>query len=310
MKYVFQFCFLLSFISLASAQAINIKADIIYKSVDQRDLKLDLYYPENNLIGKYPVVIYTHGGGWATGSKKAASGRTGMSRVVRGLVEKGFCVASVDYRLWKKDGNTVIRDCVIDSKDAIRFLAKNSEKYHIDAQQVFTFGDSAGGHIAQMLLLTPPKSFIGDAELAQYTYKVVAGISWYGPCDFENIQLFNHDGRANFRNRFNARLIKPDTAPKDKMALYKEVSPVNYLSKDSAPLLMIQGDQDTTIPVHHAHYMKAKADLVGANVQLIIVKNSTHNWRAVDKSKATQPELKEIVEETVEYMNNQFKKSI
>jgi len=36
------------------------------------------------------------------------------------------------------------------------------------------------------------------------------------------------------------------------------MSPINYLEKNSAPLFMIQGDKDTTIPVKHAYYMAKK----------------------------------------------------
>ena len=49
-----------------------------------------------------------------------------------------------------------------------------------------------------------------------------------------------------------------------------------------SPLLMIQGDQDTTIPVKHAHYMKKKAEAMKAPVEVVIVKNAGHNWRKVD----------------------------
>jgi acetyl esterase/lipase len=281
---------------------IHLKADIVYKTTPAGDLHLDLYYPETELSGKYPVVIYTHGGGWATGSKKAASGRTGMSRAVRGLTEKGFCVASVDYRLCKKDSNVAIRDCVTDAKDAIRYLSKNSETLFVDTDRVFTFGDSAGGQIAQMLLLSSPDSLPGAEELADYDYKLVAGVSWYGPCDFEKVELFKQEGKAKTRDRFGPRILKPDTDPADKLRLYREVSPVNYLTKESPPLLMIQGDKDTTIPVHHARYMKERAEAVGAPVEIMIIKHAGHNWRKAEKGTNIEPSLHVIIQRTVDFI--------
>lgn len=80
-----------------------------------------------------------------------------------------------------------------------------------------------------MLLLTQPDDFPGAAELAGQRYTMRAGVSWYGPCDFEKTELFNHDGRAKFRDRFGPRVLKSDTPPADKLGLYREVSPVNYL---------------------------------------------------------------------------------
>jgi acetyl esterase/lipase len=278
---------------------IHLQADIVYKTTAAGELHLDLFYPATELVGAYPLVVYTHGGGWAAGSKNKAQGRSNIARTVRGLTEAGFCVAAVQYRLCK-NGETSIRDCVTDSMDAVRYLAKQGEALHLDASRVFTYGDSAGGQLAQMLLLTQPEDFPGAAELAGQRYTMRAGVSWYGPCDFEKTELFNHDGRAKFRDRFGPRVLKSDTPPADKLRLYREVSPVNYLRKESPPLLMIQGDGDTTIPVHHAYYMQEQAKACAAPVELLIVKNAGHNWRKVDAP--IEPTHDVIIQRTVDFL--------
>ncbi len=272
--------------------------EVVYKNISGRDLKLDLYYPTARRSEKCPVIVFTHGGGWAAGSRyKAASGSFGV--VFGQLVKQGFAVAPVTYRLAKKDSNVAMRDCVIDCKDAIRYLARNSESLRIDPMRIYVMGDSAGGHIAQMLLLASPEQLPGDAKLADVPYRMVAGVSWYGPCDFEKTDLFNHDNRADFRDRFAARILGSDSGPKDKLTRYREVSPVNYLSKGSPPLLMIQGDKDTTIPVKHAYYMKEKADAVKAPVEIMIIRNSGHNWRKVGAD--IDPSREAIIERTVQF---------
>ncbi len=277
------------------------KLDVLYKKTAEGDLHLDLYYPTGNHSGKCPVVVYTHGGGWAAGSRHGAA-RGSFAAVFLQLVEKGFCVASVDYRLYKKGGKVLMRDCVIDSKDAVRYLAKNSQSLGIDPMRVLVIGDSAGGQIAQMLLLSSPESLPGDPALAEATYKMIAGVSWYGPCDFEKTDLFNHDDRADFRDRFAARILKPDTPAKDKLKLCREMSPINYLTKQSPPLLMIQGDKDTTIPVKHAYYMQDKADALDAPVEILIVKNAGHNWRSVGAD--ISPSRQVIIDRTVRFFVN------
>lgn len=277
--------------------------NVVYKSTPEGDLVLDLYYPEKkDPSGKHPLVVYTHGGGWATGSRNMGTGRGSIAQVVQGLVENGFCAALVEYRLCQQDGNVRIRDCVTDSKDAVRFLAKNSDKYAIDPNRVFTFGDSAGGQIAQMLLLTPPESLPGDKELAGVPYKMIAGVSWYGPCSFEKMELFSADPKKPAKDRFGARICPPSTLPEDKLRLYKEVSSVNYLSKSSPPLLMVQGDSDSTIPVHHASHMKEKADGIGAPVEIMIIENAGHNWLAADPSREITPSTTGIVEKSVNFL--------
>jgi len=281
-----------------------VKYDIPYKTTSNGVLHLDLYYPDSKPSGKYPLVIYTHGGGWAAGSKKNATKKY-MDRVVKSLNDKGFCVASVDYRLCRKNNNVMMRDCVIDSKDALRFLSKNKKKYYIDIEKVFTFGDSAGGQLSQMLLLTTPESFPGDPSLKGFSYKIIAGVSWYGPCDFEKVELFETSDTTKKADRFGNRILKSNTDPKDKLILYREMSSINYLRTDSPPLLMIQGNKDTTIPVKHAYYMKEKADSINAPVEILIVKNAGHNWRQVDAP--IDPSIEVIVQRTVSFIYEHLK---
>ena len=274
------------------------KLEILYKKTTNQDLFLDLYYPTGNRAEKCPVIVYTHGGGWAAGSRhKVANGAFGS--VFQQLVKEGFAVAPVTYRLAKKDSNVAMRDCVIDSKDAIRFLAKNGESLGIDPMRVYVMGDSAGGHIAQMLLLSSPESLPGDPALAGISYRMVAGVSWYGPCDFEKTDLFNHDDRPDFRDRFGPRIMGSDSGPEDKLTRYREMSPINYLAQTSPPLLMIQGDKDTTIPVKHAYYMQEKAKALQAPVEIMIIKNSGHNWRKVGAD--IEPSWAVINERTVQF---------
>lgn len=277
------------------------KLNVVYKQTSRGKLLLDLYYPTAN--GKRsgascPVIVYTHGGGWAAGSKQGAA-KASFKTVFLKLLNHGFAVASVNYRLCRANSGVTIRDCVIDAKDAVRYLAKNSGMLKLDRTRFFSMGDSAGGQLAQMLLLTSPESLPGDKELAAVPYKMVAGVSWYGPCDFEKTDLFNHDDRKDFRDRFAGRILGSNSKPEDKLARYREVSPVNYLSKDSPPLLMIQGDKDTTIPVKHAHYMKQKAEAVKAPVEIMIIKNAGHNWRKVGAE--IDPSREAIVERTVKF---------
>ena len=282
----------------------TIQLDVVYKTTPQGPLKLDLHYPEPPKPGaKFPLVLFTHGGGWAAGSKSIGDRGVRLAGV-RALNAQGFCVASVDYRLCSKDGDIRVRDCVADSKDALRFLAKNADRFSLNPNQVFTFGDSAGGHLAQMILLSPPESFPGDPALADAKYRLVAGVSWYGPCDFEETDLFTPPGKKSVRDRFGARILKAGVGPEGKLDAYREVSPVNYLRPDSRPLLMIQGDMDPTIPVQHAHHMKARADAVNAPVEILIVRNSAHNWNAVG-GKLT-PGLDEIAAKTASFLKAHY----
>lgn len=136
--------------------------------------------------------------------------------------------------------------------------------------------------------------------LADAKYRLVAGVSWYGPCDFEKIELFNGPGQTGVTDRFGPRIIKPDADAEKKLTAYREVSPVNYLRADSPPLMMMQGDQGPTIPVHHARHMKERADAVKAPVEVLIVENSAHNWK--ESGGTLKPTVDEIYAKTAAFM--------
>ncbi|PYK99152.1 MAG: hypothetical protein DME19_09745 [Verrucomicrobia bacterium] len=90
------FCWLTSllFCSALSRAADSNRWDVMreveYARVGAHSLKLDLHIP----FGKprSPLIVWVHGGAWRSGSK------SGMP--LGKLVERGYVVASVDYRLY------------------------------------------------------------------------------------------------------------------------------------------------------------------------------------------------------------------
>ena len=285
------------------------KLDVVYKQAGRRKLQLDLYYPSLKTSEPAPLIIYAHGGGWAAGSRAGVT-KGLFSPLVQQLLKEGFAFATVDYRLYNKSGQIAMRDCVIDSKDAVRYLTKHAEELGLDADRFYVFGDSAGGQIAQILLLSPSSSLVGDPKLAAVDIEIQAGVSWYGPSDFRDMNLFNHDDRPDFKDRFGPRITPQPVTPLEKLERYAEMSPITYLTKGDGPLLMIQGNNDTTIPVKHAYHMKEQADRLGAPVEILIVKNSGHNWRKAGGE--IQPDKATITARTVEFFvkNSKLLKSI
>lgn len=272
--------------------------DVRYKTTPEEDLLLDIYYPPAKAKDeRVPVLVYVHGGGWFNGSK--ANITKGLFKpMFQELVEQGFAVVAVNYRLTRHK-SVVMRDCVVDVMDAVRYLAKNSNTLGLDANRVFVLGDSAGGQLAQMLVLANPSRFQGDKELRSYSYKIVAGVSWYGPSDFTRMEMFETDDPSKNPDRFYDRIMRAGADSLQRIESYKEMSPVFYLSSQSPPLFMMAGDNDTTIPVAHALRMKEKADSIGAPVDLLVVKNAGHNWR--EAGGEINPSKDVIVQKTIEF---------
>ncbi|MDB2385242.1 alpha/beta hydrolase fold domain-containing protein [Polaribacter sp.] len=273
--------------------------NIRYKITEAEDLYLDIYYPSGNIGNKkMPVVFYTHGGGWFNGSKENIVKKPVDAPFLE-LVEQGFAVVSINYRLTRRK-SVLMRDCVIDAMDALRYLSKNSNQLHLDTNKVYVLGDSAGAHIAQMLLLANSDLFKGDKELFKYKYNVIAGVSWYGPTDFTKRELFVTNDKSKNPDRFSSRITKTEKNQAKIEAMFKEMSPIFYLTKNSPPIYIMAADNDTTIPVAHAYHIKEKADEIGANVEMLIVKNAGHNWRKAGGS--IEPTLDVITQKTVDFI--------
>jgi acetyl esterase/lipase len=274
------------------------KLNIKYKTTLEVDLYLDIYYPsKQSEKNGYPVLIYVHGGGWATGSKQNIT-KGLFKETFEKLVDHGFAVVSVNYRLTRHK-SVVMRDCVVDVMDAVRYLSKNNGILGLDSNRIFVLGDSAGGQLAQMLTLADPSKFPGDSALFNYHYKIIAGVSWYGPSDFTRLELFQTGDSTKNADRFGGRILKPESDPSQKDAFYKEMSPVYYLTPQSPPLYMMAAEDDTTIPVAHAYHMKKNAEIIGAPVELFIAKNAGHNWRNVGGE--INPSKDVIVQKTIDF---------
>ena len=280
------------------------RLNLPYKQVGNWRGLLDLFLPTAKREGRAPVLVFFHGGGWAAGDKRKLSiASTGA--VLKQVREQGFAAVSVDYRLVRTNQQeaATVRDCVVDCKDALRFLKKNAASLGIDSDCVVVFGESAGAHLAMMVALSGPDIFTGEPALTSYSVSPIACVSWYGPTDMQDPKLFSDDEAAAQR-RFATRLSLPGSSEATQKAALKELSPIEYLSAKSPPLLLLQGDQDTGVPVKHALHLAKRAKEISASVQLLIVKNAGHNWRKAG-SGAMEPPVEAIEKQTAEFIVRQ-----
>lgn len=263
----------------------GVTRNVVCKRVSNEAVLLDIYQPRKPVGGKAPVFYYTHGGGWSGGSKE-------ISYEVRALFEalsdEGFACVSVMYRLvkmWNPKDEVLMRDCLVDCRDGLRFLKKHEEQLGLDMSRVVVFGSSAGGHIAQLLTFSGVDDFAGEAALMSYKVAPVAGVSWFGPSDFRDTDLFvSEKMKDKFApDHWAKRITKKDSfnyeeSDAEIRRVIEELSPVWWLTKNSAPLLHMHGDQDDVISPRHATHLKVAATQRNADVELIMVKGAGHGW--------------------------------
>lgn len=100
---------------------------------------LDIYLPQKS-EGKIPIIINIHGGGWCYGTKET------YQFYGLGLARRGFAFINANYRLAPE----VVFPAELDDVNRyIHWVAEHAAEYHLDTNNVFLVGDSAGGQMAE-----------------------------------------------------------------------------------------------------------------------------------------------------------------
>jgi dipeptidyl aminopeptidase/acylaminoacyl peptidase len=67
----------------------------------------------------------------------------------------------------------------------------------------------------------------------------------------------------------------------EKPDLYREASPIHYVSKDDPPLLLVHGEKDEDVPFDQSVRMAEVYRRMGLPVDLIALRNAGHDFQHV-----------------------------
>ncbi len=241
--------------------------NIEYARAGEKSLLLDLYLPAEG-ASKLPVIVWVHGGGWATGDKGDAGPAARMTA-------KGYAVASINYRLsWEARFPAQIEDC----KAAIRWLRANASRYNLDAGRIGVWGSSAGGHLAALLGTSGDvRELEGGLGNNDQSSRVQAVIDWYGPADFLKMQseslacsVIDHDSPVSPETLL---LGCPIQLCQDRS---RRASPVTYATADDPPFLIMHGTEDCLVPPLQSRDMADALKAVGVETTLTFIQGAGH----------------------------------
>ncbi len=270
-------------ILFAHAPAVRVVPDITYATVDKAKLQLDLVLP--NTPGPHPVVLCFHGGAWCAGSRKELTSPAILPFTTRdpnadlgileNLARKGYAAASVSYRLAPKHKYPAQ---IEDAKTAVRFLRANAKKYDLDPERVGALGFSAGGHLALLLGTTTTTDGFDGKQLPDESSKVQCVIDFFGPTD---ISLYSETpGLAeSFIAGFLGKECLHDSS------YYKRASPLEYVTKQAAPTLIIHGTFDLVVPIIHSERLHTKLKAEGVPTEFVKLPWKGHGWEDRDASR-------------------------
>lgn len=236
----------------------------VYKEAYGQDIALDIIMPSETLYDTPPLLVYFHGGGYISGDKSRAYLGDFVTEVIASFQEQGYAVASVNYTLANKKEGTSMYDCIIDSKDAIRWLHTNAKMLAIDNENMVLFGTSAGGGLVSFLGHTKDDEFLGDPSLKDAPSHVSAVINFYGgDTRFLAEQLegitSSHPLSSDEEKYLNNELYKIGSSSlenlDDIIKRIEDLSVMTYLDSDGAPTLSLHGSSDRTVKIEQSRML-------------------------------------------------------
>jgi acetyl esterase/lipase len=224
--------------------------------------KLDLYLPEPSDTPS-PLIVWIHGGGWQAGNKDNCLSKR--------FVPKGYAAASIGYRLSQQATYPAqIQDC----KAAIRWLRAHAAEYHLDPNRIGVWGLSAGGHLVALLGTTGNTRDFDVGENLNQTSAVNCVVDWFGPTDF----LYHTDPKIE-------QLLGVPVA--DHVDIAKRASPLYFVTKESAPFLIMHGDKDPLVPIEESKCFDEALQKNGVESKLVILPGASHYGPAFGKPEIT-----------------------
>jgi acetyl esterase/lipase len=263
------------------------KQTYTYKRAGDCEIKADVYRLPGNEVR--PAVLWIHGGALIFSDRGSVT-RHQLARYLRA----GYAVISIDYRLAPE---TKLAAIIEDLQDAHRWVReKGPGAYHIDPDRVAIVGDSAGGYLTLMAgFCVKPRpqalvSFYGYGDITGHwttrpdphyldfdlvtkedAYAVVGGDVLAGSPLFPRVTFYNYC-RQNGLWAKEVAGLDPATEPEK----LNHFCPVQHVTKDYPPTLLLHGDRDRDVPFEESERMAAALKRHGVPHRLIRMQHYDH----------------------------------
>ena len=235
----------------------TIMTDVVYSTIPgYRPLHLDLYRASADAAPR-PLVVFVHGGGWWAGNQRAASAFLDFPAVLATLAQRGYVVASIEYRL---SGEASFPAQLLDLQEAVRFLRANAARVGIDPAKVVLWGMSAGAQVAAL-----------DAVKCSESNCVQGFVGWFGPYDL-GTHLRDTKNDTSVRELLNCGA---DVCPTSTLA---EASPIRFVDDKDPPVLLIHGADDSQVLPAQSKAFAERLRAAGVAAELLLIPGVGHGF--------------------------------
>jgi len=234
---------------------------IKYKARDGIVIHGFLTVPVGRKPKDLPLVVMPHGGPWVRDVWE-------FDPLVQLLANRGYAVLQMNYRGSPGYGEELFQMARRQIGKAIQDDIEDGTRWAIaagvaDPKHIAIMGASYGGYSALFALGHNPELYR-------------CGISMAGVTDWPAIYDDRRgDPDARDANKYWRREIGD---PDQDKAVLKAISPVNFADKITAPVLIIQGKEDHTVPHEQAKMMISALEKVGRTPEGLFIPQLGHSY--------------------------------
>ena len=223
--------------------------------------KMDIYLPSGRTSSSTKVIILIHGGAWTQQDK------TDFTPYVDTLKLRlpGFAIFNINYRLATGAINFFPTQ-ENDVKTAIGFIFSRTDEYRI-SQKFVLLGASAGAHLSML-------------QAYKYTNPVIikAVVDFFGPADITD--MYNNPASILAPPAAIAAVV--GATPASNPALYQQSSPINFVTAQSPPTIILQGGADVLVSPSQSVALHTKLQTMGVVNQYVFYPTENHGWVGAD----------------------------
>ncbi len=230
-----------------------------------RDLTISafVYVPFNlKLNRRNPAIVYVHGG-------PTSQHRNGFHRNVQYLVNNGYLVIAPNYRGstgYGKDFEERNRfdmggGDLCDVVEAANFLSGTG---YVDKKRIAIMGGSYGGYMTMMGLTKRPGVWAAGVAIVPF-------VNWFTELEHEDPTLREWD-------------LATMGDPVKNRALYEDRSPIYFIDRIRAPLLLLAGGNDPRCPKSEADQVARAIRKRGGVVEYKVYEDEGHSFSRLENS--------------------------
>ena len=239
--------------------------DLVYLEHEGGSLEATIYQPQGE--GPFPGLLDVHGGRWFLND------RSNDRHMNSALAASGIVVVAVDFRLAPQHAYPAQ---VIDTNYAIRWMKAQAGHLNIDPSSVGAMGCSSGGHTVALNGMRP-----GDPRYA--SVPLPGGGGFDASVRFLLCCWAVLDPQARYKWAIEIgeeRFIGPTEDYFGNHANLHEGNPQEALDRGEAvelpPMIIIQGTNDSNIPLFIPHKFEASYREAGGHVELELFEGMPH----------------------------------